>query len=302
MHINLLINGKKRNRFHIGDKMKDKNYYSYNVVDLKKRLRELRKKNNLTQNELAEILSSENGSISARTLNNYEDPLNESVPDMKNLIKYCNYFKCDMDYLFGKLDNKTHDIDFICEYTGLNEIAIDLLHDSITDYQAHKKNNEDFTKKFHQYVEKMSCNDDFDFDDIEPFEKQSLFIGLFALINKILESSKLLFALKDFFSFKQGMPIESITVEYKHHKKSETLLNDTITYTSSNDEIETDVSPHINQISIDTYSNNFNHVLINGKKISSDIVNRVLLDSINDELKKLQENFDSEFHRIMNMF
>lgn len=40
------------------------------------------------------------------------------------VIAYCKFFECSADYLFGKIECKTHDDEFIHSKTGLSEIAI----------------------------------------------------------------------------------------------------------------------------------------------------------------------------------
>ena len=39
----------------------------------------------------------------------------------------CDFYDCDLDYLTGRIDCKTHDIQFIHEKTGLSEKAIEKL-------------------------------------------------------------------------------------------------------------------------------------------------------------------------------
>lgn len=40
------------------------------------------------------------------------------------VIAYCNFFGCSADYLFGSIDCKTHDSQFIQDETGLSQTAI----------------------------------------------------------------------------------------------------------------------------------------------------------------------------------
>lgn len=46
------------------------------------------------------------------------------------VIAYCTFFGCSSDYLFGFIDCKTHDDQFIHDETGLSEIAINRLQDA----------------------------------------------------------------------------------------------------------------------------------------------------------------------------
>lgn len=48
-------------------------------------------------------------------------------PSTENLLKLSNLFECDFDYFVGNIDEKTHDKQFIRDYTGLNDTAIDSL-------------------------------------------------------------------------------------------------------------------------------------------------------------------------------
>ncbi len=50
-----------------------------------------------------------------------------SIPDIKSLLKLCDFFGCDLDYLLGRIDKKTHDLQFICDQTGLSAAAVNKL-------------------------------------------------------------------------------------------------------------------------------------------------------------------------------
>lgn len=64
------------------------------------RLKELRKNNNLTQQELADKMSLVKSSISA-----YEK--SAKYPSVEVLVKLCHYFNVSADYLLGLSDNKS---------------------------------------------------------------------------------------------------------------------------------------------------------------------------------------------------
>lgn len=53
----------------------------------------------------------------------------KTIPEYHVLIKLCNEecLNCTLDYLFGRIDCKTHDAQFIQEETGLSEKAIEEL-------------------------------------------------------------------------------------------------------------------------------------------------------------------------------
>ena len=45
------------------------------------------------------------------------------------VMAYCTFFGCSSDYLFGLIDCKKHDVQFIHNETGLSEISINYLRD-----------------------------------------------------------------------------------------------------------------------------------------------------------------------------
>ena len=63
-----------------------------------KRLRDLREDHNLTQKELAEIIS-----CSQRVYSNYE--CGQVGPSLETLIKICDFYYISVDYLLGRTDN-----------------------------------------------------------------------------------------------------------------------------------------------------------------------------------------------------
>ena len=59
------------------------------------------------------------------TVRNWEQ--GRAVPEIITIQQLCEFFGCDMDYLFNRIECKNHNIDFIHEYTGLSEEAINTL-------------------------------------------------------------------------------------------------------------------------------------------------------------------------------
>ncbi len=59
------------------------------------------------------------------TVRNWEQ--NRAVPEITTIQQLCEFFDCDMDYLFNRIECKNHNVDFIHEYTGLSEEAINTL-------------------------------------------------------------------------------------------------------------------------------------------------------------------------------
>lgn len=60
------------------------------------------------------------------SLKNWES--GRSTPKrIETVIDLCEFLNCDIDYLFGRIDCKTHDSSFIHDYTGLSDEAIENL-------------------------------------------------------------------------------------------------------------------------------------------------------------------------------
>lgn len=60
--------------------------------------------------------------VSLDTVRNWEQ--GRKVPEIKTIERLCNEFGCEPDYLLGRMENSTHDIQFICNQTGLSEDAV----------------------------------------------------------------------------------------------------------------------------------------------------------------------------------
>ena len=72
--------------------MKDKEH----LADIGKRISKIRQAHNITQAQLAEKLN-----VSSKHISHTE--CGNSGLSMKNLIEFCNYFDCSLDYIvFGK--------------------------------------------------------------------------------------------------------------------------------------------------------------------------------------------------------
>lgn len=77
-----------------------------------------RKNNRYTQKTFADEFN-----ISIETVKNWEQGRN--IPEIKTLEKLCDFFQCDLDYLFNNIECKTHDVQFIQDCTGLSENSIE---------------------------------------------------------------------------------------------------------------------------------------------------------------------------------
>lgn len=76
-----------------------------------------REKAGYTQKSFAESFD-----VSLDTVRNWEQ--GRKVPEIKTIERLCAEFGCEPDYLLGRMQNSTHDIQFICQQTGLSEDAV----------------------------------------------------------------------------------------------------------------------------------------------------------------------------------
>ena len=71
----------------------------------------------VTQEKLAEAIDT-----SVESVRDWEQ--GRRPPNGENLFRLCELYDCDMDYLIGRIECSTHDIQFIHDQTGLSESAI----------------------------------------------------------------------------------------------------------------------------------------------------------------------------------
>lgn len=90
------------------------------------KLRECRKANGYTQEKFAELLG-----VSRDKLSKWEN--GSRSPDLNELLKMCDIFKCDLDYLVGRIEQPTHTLQDISDITGLSIESIYLLQKWNTD-------------------------------------------------------------------------------------------------------------------------------------------------------------------------
>lgn len=65
------------------------------------------------------------GKVSLATVRNWEQ--GNSKPEYSTLKALCDFFKCDLDYLFANINCRSHDVQYICDMTGLDEQAVNIL-------------------------------------------------------------------------------------------------------------------------------------------------------------------------------
>lgn len=96
--------------------------HSKECVMFRNRLKGLRERKGLTQQELADCLNIKGSSVSIDTIRNWEQGF--SMPSVETLAAICRFFDCDFDYILGNIDSKTHDMEWIKSETGLTEDSI----------------------------------------------------------------------------------------------------------------------------------------------------------------------------------
>lgn len=86
------------------------------------RLRKLIEENNISKNQLSEEIG-----VSRQAISQYCD--GSTIPNADKLLKIAEFFNVSLDYLVGRTENFTTDdkLRFVCDYTGLNEDAIQKL-------------------------------------------------------------------------------------------------------------------------------------------------------------------------------
>ena len=93
------------------------------------RLKQLRKIRGFKQDSLAAELN-----IASATVKNWEQ--GRTWPEMPDLLRLCSLLDCDADYLLGGIELETHDLQTVCEYTGLSAEAVKKLHSVYFDRQT----------------------------------------------------------------------------------------------------------------------------------------------------------------------
>ena len=96
--------------------------HSNEGVAFRERLKRLREKKGLTQQEFADCLIIKGSTVSIESIRNWEQGFN--MPGIDALIAICRFFECDVDYILGNIDCKTHDMEWIKKETGLSEEAV----------------------------------------------------------------------------------------------------------------------------------------------------------------------------------
>lgn len=122
--------------------MNNVNFFCYDSL-FSSRLRKLIKDENISM----QTLSSEIG-VSRQAISQYCD--GSTVPNADKLLKIAEYFNVSIDYLVGRTDTPTTDKDlrFICDYTGLSDKTVTLLHSRIKERAPYREKMFKFINKF----------------------------------------------------------------------------------------------------------------------------------------------------------
>ena len=99
---------------------KRKRTISTELRPVAERIRSIRKTHHLSQEQFAEKMD-----VGRSTVLDWEGSI--TPIDARNLMKMCKLFNCDADYILGRIDEKTHDIQYISEVTGLSDYVIEQL-------------------------------------------------------------------------------------------------------------------------------------------------------------------------------
>ena len=78
--------------------------------------------NKQSQEEFAAALG-----VSRDAVSNWER--GNTPPLLTHILKMCDLYSVDVDYLLGRIDCQTHDLQFVHDVTGLSEAAINKLSD-----------------------------------------------------------------------------------------------------------------------------------------------------------------------------
>ena len=91
-------------------------------------LRVQRKKHGYTQPEISEILG-----CTVKTYRSWEK--GKTIISSEFLVQLSGLFDVSCDYLLGRIEERDHDVKFVCEYTGLAGSAVEALHGYPVDEQ-----------------------------------------------------------------------------------------------------------------------------------------------------------------------
>lgn len=108
------------------------NDYVYDVDDIKGKLKELRIRRGLTQQDFVDKFKEKTGLIVARptvaTWENSNDQ-NRTLPSLAMLVDLCNFYKCDISYFFKRKGVISEETDKIATLLNTSERTVETLRD-----------------------------------------------------------------------------------------------------------------------------------------------------------------------------
>ena len=125
------------------------------------KIRDLRTQRGWTQEKLAEMLV-----VNPQAVKAWESPTKRALPKLDKLLAMCELFDCDLDHLTGRLEESTHDIHFVHEYTGLSEEAIKKTSSLMAEVLSHMIETDNFEKLIDSYGIFLDLLHQLDVDDV----------------------------------------------------------------------------------------------------------------------------------------
>lgn len=121
------------------------------------------------------------------TIKHYENPnYKESSPTLEKVDNICTLLECDIDYLTGRIDYQSHDLQFICQYTGLSPQAVELLHYLTFDMQPQYKNVSTHNMLIIDLINRV-LESSYPYMDIDSDGRAAYITNLFTLIEQYLQ-------------------------------------------------------------------------------------------------------------------
>ncbi len=164
-------------------------------IQLKNRMAE----KGINKTQLAEV-----SGLSRQTVLNVINGRTKKGFSPNTLQALCDALECDMSYLLGEIQYSTHDLKFICEYTGLTEKSVKKLHKA-KDFRKPTIEEGGFVPteedlKEREY-EKMLINN---------YPGEFFYIDV---LNQIISNSKLVNKIGEYLSAKHLEDYQILTVE-----------------------------------------------------------------------------------------
>lgn len=103
--------------------------YDVDKNKIKQQLKKIRNEKDITQNDLANAIHvGDNNGIGGRTtITNWESLSNDTLPNLRAMLEICNYLDVDMDYLLGKTNTQSKDIQTMADTLNLSTESIKTL-------------------------------------------------------------------------------------------------------------------------------------------------------------------------------